>query len=246
MKYRDGSRVGAEGANGKERVRRIPFSGLQRASDAARRLFCLAPEGLRRFWRWPALLAWPRSLRISARARALASAKIEQQRDSFQYFNSLLRADRSVMRPMFGPHAPLPRSPSLVSRITATKFIPRLTASWNGRRGDSSTRWRAMQLRRLIYLRLRRFIRHRCEPDWHFFGRSRSIWAYRWNALSSTRWEMTAALPPYICAPCDLSAIVFGEADPPTAHIWSARRGETILLKTRNSRVASRVPGYFF
>jgi hypothetical protein len=79
-----------------------------------------------------------------------------------------------------------------------------------------------------------------------FFRRSRSIWAYRWNALSSTRWEMTAALPPYICAPCDLFAIVFGEADPPTAHIWSARRGETIPLKTRNSRVASRVPGYFF
>jgi len=87
----------------------------------------------------------------------------------------------------------------LGSRITATKFIPRLTARWNGRRGDSLTRW-----------------------------------------------EITAALPPYICAPCNLSAIVFGEADPPTAYIWSARRGETILLKTRNSRVASRVPGYFF
>ncbi len=32
-----------EGANGKERVRRIPFSGLQRASDAARRFFRLVP-----------------------------------------------------------------------------------------------------------------------------------------------------------------------------------------------------------
>jgi hypothetical protein len=69
------------------------------------------------------------------------------------------------MRPMFGPHALLPRSPSLVSRITATKFIPRLTARWNAL---SSTRWRAMQLRRLIYLRLRRYFRHRSEPDWHF------------------------------------------------------------------------------
>jgi len=28
---------------------------------------------------------------------------------------------------------------------------------------------------------------------------------------------MTAALPPYICAAGDLSAIVFGEADPPFA-----------------------------
>src|SRR4029077_1215599 len=68
-------------------------------------------------------------------------------------------------RPMFGPNALLPRSARLVSRITATKFIPRLTARWNAL---SSTRWRAMQLRRLIYLRLRRYFRHRSEPDWHF------------------------------------------------------------------------------
>ncbi|PYJ90999.1 MAG: hypothetical protein DME20_05435 [Verrucomicrobia bacterium] len=61
MKYWNGSRVEAEGADGKKRARRIPFSGLQRASDAARRPFCLAPAGLRRFWRWPVLLAWPRS-----------------------------------------------------------------------------------------------------------------------------------------------------------------------------------------
>jgi hypothetical protein len=43
-----------------------PRSGLQRRSDAAKRPFWLAPGGLCRFWRWPALLAWPRSLRISA------------------------------------------------------------------------------------------------------------------------------------------------------------------------------------
>jgi hypothetical protein len=49
LKYWSKSRVEAEGPDGKERVRRIPFSGLQRASDAARRLFCLAPEGLRQF-----------------------------------------------------------------------------------------------------------------------------------------------------------------------------------------------------
>jgi hypothetical protein len=66
LKYWSGSRVEAEGMDGKERVRRIPFRGLQQTSDAARRPFCFAPEGLRRFWRWPALLAWPRSLRISA------------------------------------------------------------------------------------------------------------------------------------------------------------------------------------
>ena len=66
LKYWNGPRVEAEGVDGKERARRIPVSGLQRTSDAARRPFCLAPVGLRRFWRWPALLAWPRSLRISA------------------------------------------------------------------------------------------------------------------------------------------------------------------------------------
>jgi len=35
LKYWDGSRVEAEGADGKERMRRIPFSGLQRMSDVA-------------------------------------------------------------------------------------------------------------------------------------------------------------------------------------------------------------------
>ncbi len=65
LKYWNGPRVEAEGADGKERARRIPTAGCNEASDAARRSFCLAPEGLRRFWCWPALLAWPRSLRIS-------------------------------------------------------------------------------------------------------------------------------------------------------------------------------------
>ena len=64
--------------------------GLQRASDAASRPFCLAPHGLRRIWRWPALLAWPRSHGYRHCARALASAKLEQQRGPLQYFNSLL------------------------------------------------------------------------------------------------------------------------------------------------------------
>ena len=41
MKYWGGPRAEAEGADGKERVRRIPFSGLQRTSDAA------SPESFR-------------------------------------------------------------------------------------------------------------------------------------------------------------------------------------------------------
>src|SRR5947208_10770149 len=58
---RRGRRGGWQGASEAH-----PRSELQRRSDAARRPFRLAPVGLRRFWRWPALLAWPRSLRISA------------------------------------------------------------------------------------------------------------------------------------------------------------------------------------
>ena len=33
---------------------------------------------------------------------------------------------------------------------------------------------------------------------------------------------------------------------PSRTGIWRTRHGDTMLLKTRNSRVASRVPGYFF
>jgi hypothetical protein len=90
LKYWNGPRVEAEGADDKERVRRIPYSGLQRTSDAASRPFRLAPEGLRLPWRWPALLAWPRSLRISALRSRLDQRQSRQQRGPFQYFNSLL------------------------------------------------------------------------------------------------------------------------------------------------------------
>ena len=55
-----------------------PAMGLQRASDAARRPFCLAPHGLRSFWRWPSRrgdLTWSRGQGYRHCARALASAK---------------------------------------------------------------------------------------------------------------------------------------------------------------------------
>ena len=52
-----------------------PQGGPERASDAARRPFCLAPHGLRCLWPWPALLAWPRWRGYRLCARALASAK---------------------------------------------------------------------------------------------------------------------------------------------------------------------------
>ena len=68
LKYWSGSRVEAEGQKGWQGASEAhprPDTSGQRKSDAAERPFCLAPVGLRRFWRWPALLAWPRSLRIS-------------------------------------------------------------------------------------------------------------------------------------------------------------------------------------
>jgi hypothetical protein len=41
----------------------------------------------------------------------------------------------------------------------------------------------------------------------------------RWNALSSTRWQMNAAAPPNICAFGEYSDIVFREADPPSSMV---------------------------
>jgi hypothetical protein len=69
-------RAGWQGANEAH-----PQCGLQRASDAASRPFCLAPEGLRRIWRWPALLAGPGSRGYRRCARALASAKFYSNAD---------------------------------------------------------------------------------------------------------------------------------------------------------------------
>jgi len=78
-----------------------------------------------------------------------------------------------------------------------------------------------------MYLRLRRFLCHRSEPDWHFPEKP-ITWAYRWNALSSTRWEMTAGLPPYICAFGDSSAI-----GPSRTGIF--RRSRSTLRQARKS-----------
>jgi hypothetical protein len=73
----------------------------------------------------------------------------------------------------------------------------------------------------------------------------------RWNALSSTHWQIKERAAAKYCA-CDDSFVIgpsrtgiFKRSWSPYGDIWSARRGETILLKARNSRVASRVPDYF-
>ena len=75
LKYWSGSRVEAERADGKERARRIPAAGCNERADAAScRLSASRRDGLRRFWRWPALLAGSRSLRISALRSRLGPA----------------------------------------------------------------------------------------------------------------------------------------------------------------------------
>ena len=80
-----------------------PLLGLQRASDAARCPFCFAPHELRRFWRWPTLLARPRSLRISALRSRLCQHQNRQQRGPSQYFNSLLRGSARHPAHHLGP-----------------------------------------------------------------------------------------------------------------------------------------------
>jgi hypothetical protein len=91
LKYWSGSRVEADG----RRARSERGASPQRAVTRERRrplLVCLAPDGLRRFWRCPALLAGPRSLRISALLSRLDQRQNRQQRGPLQYFNSLLRS----------------------------------------------------------------------------------------------------------------------------------------------------------
>lgn len=78
--------------DGKERMRRIPFSGLQRASDAARRFFRLAPFGVASLLPLAGVAPLARSLRISALRSRRGQRQNRQQRGSLQYFNRLLES----------------------------------------------------------------------------------------------------------------------------------------------------------
>jgi hypothetical protein len=78
-----------------------------------------------------------------------------------------------------------------------------------------------------------------------FSGESRSPWAYRWNALSSTRWERTAALLRLISAPqATYLPSSFGEADPPFAKRATVQRvGKVTGARAAGTReFLSRVP----
>src|SRR5258705_10619915 len=72
----------------------IPAAGCDRACNAARRPKALSPEGLRRFWRWPALLAWPRSLRISALRSRLAQRQNRRNATPSYFLDALLAGNR--------------------------------------------------------------------------------------------------------------------------------------------------------
>lgn len=100
----------ARRAEGKERTRRISVAGCK---EGATTPFCLSasrPTGCNRFWRWPTLLARPRSLRMSALRSRLGQRQNRQQRGPLQYFNRLLThgaerdaAIRGKLRPSIGP-----------------------------------------------------------------------------------------------------------------------------------------------
>ena len=89
LKYWSGSRVEAKG--GRQGAREA--HPLQRAVTTERRRqlpFCLAPSTVAWIWRWPALLAWPRSLRISTLRFAPCKPKSTSNATHPKYFNSLL------------------------------------------------------------------------------------------------------------------------------------------------------------
>src|SRR5205823_8058796 len=116
------------------------------------------------------------------------------------------------------PPAAFVRSPRYQNR-SEDGHAPVRGGSGNPREGSSNPRWcrqpyaphnllRAWQRATLF------------EDDWNFASS-----AQRWNALSSTRWQISAALPPnfylrdsadfYTAPSATAFTIVFGEADPP-------------------------------
>jgi hypothetical protein len=67
-------------------------------ANAARRPKALSPYGLCRFWRWPALLAWPRSPWISALRSRLGQRQNRRQRTPSLLFSKPLNGqDESAL-----------------------------------------------------------------------------------------------------------------------------------------------------
>jgi hypothetical protein len=69
-----------------------PLSGLQRASDAARRFFRLTPFRVASILPLAGVAPLARSLRISALRSRLGQRQNRQQRGPLQYFNSFLES----------------------------------------------------------------------------------------------------------------------------------------------------------
>src|SRR6476660_4206455 len=92
LKSREGSRESALGRLARRTRGSIPAAGCDRACNAARRPKALSPVGLPRFWRRPALLAWPRSLRISALRSRLAQRQNRRNATPSYFLDTLLEA----------------------------------------------------------------------------------------------------------------------------------------------------------
>src|SRR6478735_730627 len=103
LKSREGSRESALGRLARRTRGSIPAAGCDRACNAARRPKALSPVGLPRFWRWPALLAWPRSLRISALRSRLAQRQNRRNATPSYFLDILLGTQRANLRLPMAP-----------------------------------------------------------------------------------------------------------------------------------------------
>src|SRR5436190_16442468 len=122
-------------ADGKERVRRIPAAGCNDRATQPAALLPRALQGCCGFWRWPALLAWPRSLRISAlrfapwpTPKSTATRPIPVFQQSPRAFRRQMSTLSDRLRRGFVPqvgcgphHCGEPQTPSSRNRIAALR-----------------------------------------------------------------------------------------------------------------------------
>ena len=94
LKYWNGPRVESEGADGKERVRRIPAAGCNERATRPDAPSGSRPEGCVAFGAGRRCSLGRDRCGYRRCARVLASAKNRQQRVPFQYFNGLISVPR--------------------------------------------------------------------------------------------------------------------------------------------------------
>ncbi len=126
LKYWSGPRVEAEGADGKERVRRIPAAGCNEGATRPDAPSGSRPKGCFAFGAGQRCSLGRDRCGYRRCARALASAKNRQQRSPFQYFNSLISVPLFV-RPV-----------SLPALTRSRPARSRTNASWRSTRPEKS------------------------------------------------------------------------------------------------------------